>query len=171
MIVSLIMLLIMTVLGLSSVRTTSLEEKMSANTYDRSLAFQAAEAGLRIGEGLAKTASENGNIAFPNAGVYVDADENCGTSPCNSDGLCATPDPNCTERWKNPAFTQWRTAAVTLGGLSVTPAYFVEYLGDGFPCDVNNATGSLNCKRYRITARSVAAGRASVMLQSIYATN
>lgn len=48
--VSLILLLILTVLGASSVQSTLLDEKMAANYKDRDAAFQAAEAALRFAE-------------------------------------------------------------------------------------------------------------------------
>lgn len=50
LVVSLIFLLIMTLLGISSMRSTLLEEKMAGNMRDHSLAFQSAEAALRLGE-------------------------------------------------------------------------------------------------------------------------
>lgn len=42
--VALIMLLISTMIGLASIRTATNQEKISANMYDRSLAYQATEA-------------------------------------------------------------------------------------------------------------------------------
>mgnify|MGYP001449037553 CR=1 FL=1 len=50
LIVALVLLLIVTVIGLASMRGTSLQERMSANMYDRSLAFQRSEAALRAAE-------------------------------------------------------------------------------------------------------------------------
>ncbi|HEC59907.1 MAG TPA: hypothetical protein ENI24_10115, partial [Methylophaga sp.] len=55
LVISLIMLLIMTILAISSMSTTILEEKMSGNFKDRNMAFQAAEAGLRAGESYLRT--------------------------------------------------------------------------------------------------------------------
>lgn len=49
LIVSLILLVVMTLLGLSSMSTTSLQEKMAANSQEGTRAFQAAESGLAIG--------------------------------------------------------------------------------------------------------------------------
>jgi type IV pilus assembly protein PilX len=86
--------------------------------------------------------------------------------------LCATPAANATARWLDSSFASWtNAAAVGSGSLAVTPQYFVEFLGTGFPCDPSDSINNLNCKRYRITARSRdnTAGRASVMLQSVYA--
>ena len=50
LIVGLILLVVATLLGLVGVRGTTLQERMSANLYDRSLAMQASEAALRAAE-------------------------------------------------------------------------------------------------------------------------
>jgi type IV pilus assembly protein PilX len=50
LVVSLIMLLVMTLMGLSGMQTTSLQEKMSSNMRDQNIAFQAAESVLRDAE-------------------------------------------------------------------------------------------------------------------------
>ncbi|MBL8265211.1 PilX N-terminal domain-containing pilus assembly protein [Steroidobacter sp.] len=50
LVVSLILLVLATLIGLASVRGTNLQERMSANMYDRSLAFQRAESALRAAE-------------------------------------------------------------------------------------------------------------------------
>jgi type IV pilus assembly protein PilX len=48
--ISLIILLLLTIIGLSATQTTALEEKMAGNLRDKSLAFQAAESALRVEE-------------------------------------------------------------------------------------------------------------------------
>lgn len=55
LIVSLIMLLVMTLIGISGMRTSQLEERMASNMRDHDLAFQAAEAGLRAAENYIAT--------------------------------------------------------------------------------------------------------------------
>ena len=50
LIFSMILLLVLTLLGLSSMRTATLEEKMAYNMRDMNLAFEAAESGLREAE-------------------------------------------------------------------------------------------------------------------------
>lgn len=50
LIVALIMLLVMTVLGVSAARNTNLQERMAGNLRDNNLAFQSAERALREGE-------------------------------------------------------------------------------------------------------------------------
>lgn len=58
--ISLVLLLVLTIIGVSSVQTTSLEVRMSRNEHDSLLAFQAAESALRDAElqmvGIASTA-------------------------------------------------------------------------------------------------------------------
>jgi type IV pilus assembly protein PilX len=50
LIVSLILLLVVTLLAVSSMQGTSLEEKMAGNTRDRNLAFQTTESAIREAE-------------------------------------------------------------------------------------------------------------------------
>ena len=155
LIVALLLLIVMTVLGLSIVRTVTLEEKMAAQSYDRSLSFQSTESALREAE------------------AYVKANTPTPASGCTkATGVCGAPASGSTERWLDSTFADWKDAsAVANGPNTVTPQYFIEYLGNTFPCKPNDITSFLNCKRYRITARSNAGNdRAAVMLQSIYAT-
>ena len=156
--VVLMLLLVMTLLGLASLRGAMLEERMSANLYDRGLMFQAAESALREGEAVASTKKPS---------QFTDA--------CTS-GLCAEPNPSnadtYTDRWllANPPYVNG--TAVTAGSLSVTPGYFIEYMGTapnwpGCDREIPVQAGCLG-PRYRITARAQVAGRASVLLQSSY---
>jgi type IV pilus assembly protein PilX len=48
--ISLVLLLVLTIIGISSVQTTSLEVRMTRNEHDSMLAFQAAESALRDAE-------------------------------------------------------------------------------------------------------------------------
>ncbi len=50
LVISLIMLLLLTLIGLSGMQSTILEEKMAGNMRDRNMAFQAAEAALQDAE-------------------------------------------------------------------------------------------------------------------------
>lgn len=50
LLVSLIVLLVMTLLGVASMRGATLEERMAGNWRDQNIALQAAEAALRAGE-------------------------------------------------------------------------------------------------------------------------
>lgn len=50
LVISLFILVVITLIGLSAIQTTTLEEKMSGNMHDHDLAFQAAESALKDGE-------------------------------------------------------------------------------------------------------------------------
>ena len=52
LVVSLILLILITILGLVAIRGTTVQQRMTANFYDRELAFQNAEAALRAGQAL-----------------------------------------------------------------------------------------------------------------------
>jgi len=170
--VSLILLVLITLLGLSGIRTVSLEEKMAANSYDRNIAFQSAEAALREGEQYVETNkpiptyTDADNTACPAVAVAIN---NCAA------GICPVPDVNCASRWDSASgFTAWTNyTGSNLGALAGTvPQYFAEYIGGNFDCADGGPSDPKNCKRYRVTARSnPSADRASVMLQSIYATD
>lgn len=162
LIISLILLVLMTLVGLAGIRMISKEERMVAQVYDRSLALQAAESALREAEGKIEDAGRptpavNAACALSGAPAQVMV---CG------DLVAAT-----VPRWISSSFTSW-TAASSVGSttLVITPDYFVEYLGGNFPCSLSNVAPS-TCKRYRVSVRAKAGSdRASVILQSIYGT-
>jgi Tfp pilus assembly protein PilX len=61
LIISLVMLLLLSIIGISGMAVTILEEAMAANHRDRNLAFQAAEAALRAGERKIEELRANGS--------------------------------------------------------------------------------------------------------------
>ncbi len=166
LVVVLILLIVMTLLGLAAMRGTVLEERMSANLLDRSLAFQAAEAALREGESLAAT-----KPTLPPSGC--------------SAGLCSRPDPtkmSDNERWLSNGFWNndsgtWLEAKVDVGDKTAKPRFIVELLDTTLPA-TGSCTTSIDVSpgaqcsgtesSYRITAHSQAEDRAEVTLQSIY---
>lgn len=162
LVVVMILLVVMTLLGLAVLRSTLLEERMSANLLDRSYAFQAAEAALRQGETVAGASTTR--AAVPANGC--------------SNGICSLPVATTADRWLDPSFaeTNWSAASAASRSSIAPPATFiVEYMGDAptWPgCDlVDETSRSPLClrPRYRITARSldVAGGeRAAVILQT-----
>jgi type IV pilus assembly protein PilX len=68
LVISLILLLVMTVLGLAAMQVTRMEERMAGNYRDVNIAFQGAEAGLRD--------AENRILAM------VARPETCAAAPC-----------------------------------------------------------------------------------------
>lgn len=151
--VALILLVVMTLLGLSSVRGIAQQGKMASHAVDRSLYYQFAEAALREGEAQAQNQALVANNGFPNYQYLSDGGcnrrdplGNLINDPtvndllgCNN-GLCATPDPDCPPRWEDPAFQGWfpynglaavqSQAGNALVGTAASgvPEYFVEIL-------------------------------------------
>lgn len=156
LLVVLVLLLIMTVLGLAILRGTMMEERMTANMFERSLAFQSAESALRQGELVAA-----GTPTPPSSG-------------CNAAGVCAKPDPVQTDRWVDSGFAGWVAATPIAGATPAPPAssYFVEYMGEApsWPgCDRQIPIAALcMVPSYRVTARSADAARSTVLIQSNY---
>lgn len=160
LVVALVLLVVMSLVGISSLRTVTLEERMTAHTYDRSISFQAAEAALKQAE--AAIEANKANAAYmPVAGAACDA----------VTGVCGAPNPATLERWLLTTSPPWLNAAtIANGGISITPQYMIEYLGNSFSCAPGTPGAATNCSRYRVTARSNAGNdRAVVILQSIYA--
>ncbi len=166
LVIALMLLLAITLLGLASMRGSSMQERMSANLYDRAIAFQAAESSLREAEALLATGS-----AGPFDGTI--------------NGLYGKPTPTASgfhNRWEDSAVT-WATAsgwwesadADTRAKAAGTPQYIIEDMGmwPSTPdCDtVTTIAPDCLKPRYRITARSApVVGRPSVVLQTIYRT-
>jgi type IV pilus assembly protein PilX len=141
LIVALILLVVMTLVGLAGMRTVTLQEKMTASTFDRSLSFQAAESALREAEALVEAATVHPVPA-------AISPSSCTTGPC----------------WE--LTTGWNTATLVVNGsISVTPEYLLEDLGPVGSCD---SSGN-DCHLYRITARiQNVTERSQVVLQSNY---
>jgi type IV pilus assembly protein PilX len=153
LIVSLVLLLLVTLISTSSLRGVLMQNRMSATNYDRSLAFQAAEAALREAETAAAAATSD---TFPSSGC--------------SQGLCATPALGSTPRWLDDAFAGWRTATAEAPSAAATPETVTEKMEDGanwFGCE-NEIPRQPNCHtpRYRVTSRSTSDERAAVIVQS-----
>jgi type IV pilus assembly protein PilX len=63
LIICMVFLLLLTILGVSSMQSATLQEKMTGNAVDENRAFQRAEAALRVGE---KALQDNpGNFSTP----------------------------------------------------------------------------------------------------------
>ena len=163
---SLVMLLIITVLGLSSVQTTTLQERMARNARDTALAFQAAESALKDAE--IRTES------FTSLSVFDAAD-------ANSQGYYYEADYDDPPNWVgvnwDTAGGNYRTAETNIVGVAVQPKYIIEYVKAVVAIDdslnLNNIgqdTGSGRPSRvFRITVYGTGGTEvAHVMLQSTY---
>jgi len=97
LIVSLVMLVLMTIISLSSMRVTTLEEKMAGNALNTNLAFQAAETALRAAETSILAQDDAPDIDSTNLWDYNSLD---------SDSTDATP------WWFEKDAAWWATTAV-----------------------------------------------------------
>jgi len=151
LVVSLVMLLVMSLLAVSSMNTTVLEEKMAGNYKDRNMAFQSAEAALRAGENYLRTTAVLPVFDGSTAGLY-------------------TPTQSGLPRWKT---VNWNasgeviTYANNLTDVAASPKYIIEEL------EALNESATLGeqleVQYYRITSLAVGGtDTAVVMLQSTY---
>lgn len=150
LIISLIFLLLLTILGLTAMQGTTLEEKMAGNTRDSSLALQAAEAALREAEDYLDNA-----VLGDFAGVG---------------GRYQPASPGSPQVWENSG-TNWQVWAGDIPGVSSQPEYIIEEL-EPYP----DPEGSLaadepppQIRVYRVTARGYGANpNTQVTLQTTY---
>ncbi|MCP3868166.1 MAG: pilus assembly protein PilZ [Gammaproteobacteria bacterium] len=164
LITALMILLLMTLFGLSTMDTNILEEKMAGNMRDRNVAFQAAESALRAAERwlLAQTVLPNisatGNIRDVNA---IDPDTEADKAWwVEADGAW----------WKNPANNaKAHTGDAMLPDVAEQPAYIIEKLPPR--ADSLEAGQALDdADTYlQVTARGVGGSETTVViLQSVY---
>lgn len=162
LIVSLVLLLVLTVLGIAAIQSTSLEERMAGNQRAHQLAFEAAEAALRQGEqalnGLASLPPFDGSVL----GYYPNSTDASGNP------LTAGAD------WQNWNWTKSiaYTGALGIGGnTGATASYYIEVYkyapGAGQSLDASAPVAGQQL--YAITARGVSPdGKSVVILQSTY---
>ena len=179
LIVALILLIVITLVGLAAVGTTILQNKMTANQYDRQIAFQSAEAAMRVAAALipnnpgliARNCQNGGTICQANP--FTDS-----TLPSGSIHTVAV-GPASGSSASATTFTTGSVAAMQ-------PQYVIENLGNwtdptqsvGFGNTANSRNygvqgGTTTAIYYRITARSCdpaspsCSGRAIVTLQAV----
>ena len=156
LVMTLVILLLLTMLGITAINTSTLEERMAGNTKDQNLSFQAAETALRTAEAWVQSTTAATQLNTNNAnGIY---------------------DPSSTtiDVWDS---IDWLSANVVTyprvpGGLVVTgglnevdtqPKYIIEKVG------IDPLTPSGTRITVRITARGTGASDTTVsMVQSTY---
>lgn len=160
LLISLILLLVLTFLGISSMQTTTLEERMTANQKDYYLAFEAAEYALTEAESQLDVLFSTGTFA-----------------PTGPDGLFR--DHDLTDRvwtivdWTDS--TKVRFVTVNPGMTTLPPKYIVERMSIVTTEDAVNLgneygeqTGATETTIFRVTARGESGKGSVVMLQSTF---
>ena len=163
LLVTLILLLLMNIVGLSSIKGSNMQELMAGNVRDRQIAFQAAEAALRQAEEAA-----NG-VNAPNTDGAVK-----GMMQGKEKGVTSS-------YWRNEHVWQGtnESAVEFTTDLALTyarPRYVIEKLdvvyvpgSDGRAVDVVGVQSAPDIMVYRITGRGVGMTPNSIVyLQSLY---
>ncbi len=168
---SLILLSVLTILALTGMRTSIVDEKMSGNLRDSQLAHQAAESALRDAETFINNLAGLSALTNNN-GLYRSGFEAAKLEP---DYL----DPGT---W-NPTNTSNYTEASTLGTnssgedqLALPPKYIIKHLGTQDICntsgitDPNSAFNTNLCKReiFRVTAHGTGLSRDTTKILQAY---
>lgn len=153
LIVVLLLLLVMTLLGLASLRSTLLQERMGAALFDRSVAFQAAESALREAE-IFVAGQAVGSIDPLLSGVAFDCRLN---ARCESNPFITAPAGVANSCAFNAAL--WRTATTVSNLQSGTPQFCVEYIGERTTDQQLGQQGNLNANQYGGTGGGVVVER------------
>lgn len=156
LVMTLVFLVLLTMLGITAINTSTLEERMAGNTKDQNLSFQAAETALRAAETWVESTTAATQLAVNNAyGIY-------------------DPSTTTTEVWDTVTWSgssnlviypgvPGAPASGTLGDVNIRPKYIIE--------KVNTEALSPSGTRVtvRITARGTGASDSTVsMVQSNY---
>jgi len=136
LVISLIILISLTMLGLTSIQRTTTDLAMAGNQREVTLMFQAAEVGLISAENHAEGLTSNADVDAPADGLY--------TVLANDPGY-TSPDYYDKNGWENSS----QTAKNALGNdttldASEQPRYIIEYLGDR----AQNALAGVNIGGY-----------------------
>ena len=158
LVVSLVIQVTMTLLGVTSIQSTRTEVAMAGNLREAGLTFNAAEAGLRFGEAFVETSITTTVYADPTIGLYAEADQ----------------DPDYAD------YTIWaasQDAAFSLAYVVEDPKFIIRYLGDRSQNEAakiniagyGSAQLGITVSNFRITARGTGqSGNARRFVQSYY---
>ena len=158
LVVSLIILVALTVLGVTSMQSTRTEVSMAGNQRELGRTFNAAEAGLRDAEAFVADSISKTVYSDPSAGLYDKTDQD--------------PDYGLTATW-NAA----QTATIALADVYEQPKFIIRYLGDRSQNEVaavniggyGSSQPGMTVSNFRITARGTGlSGNARRYLQSYY---
>lgn len=159
LIIAMIFLLVLSLLGVTAMQSTVLEERIAGNTRDRDVAFQSAESGLRAGESFLTTNACSPGITFPGAGLIN-----------NVGGASSTVQYDSADYWMGQAWdaSDSKASGTVLAGV-VTPARYVIELISGTSGVQSGPVGTSNTLVYRVTAKGAGVTAGSVsLLQSTF---
>lgn len=153
LIVGLVFLLILTMLGITAIQTSTLEERMAGNARDVATALQAAEIALRAAEALAAAGS------LPSTGGY----DTTANSPA--------PDPADPANWTTSNAAQLTGVTFSGNTAATAPLYWIEARNEISTSASVEIPSEKDARVYFNTARSTgASGASQVVLQSVFLT-
>ena len=165
LVMALMMLFVLTLIGVSSISTTSMEEKMSGNTRNRHLAFQAAESNVRDAERIISNNILNPTAQFT-AGGGANGWYTLGTGPSSAEAVT----PTWWTTAGNNSTAYLGTSAIQ--DVATRARYTIEYLGETTQEEASDieitggegggARGSIHT--FRITSRGTGLTNNSVVV-------
>lgn len=162
LILALLILVVMTILGVSSMSGTSLEQKMAGNFRDRQIAFNAAETALADAESFINSSVNSAAVFDGSNGLY-----DFSNGP--------TPDEAFADSWWTSSNS--RSIATSINEVKTQPRYIIEHRGsigeeEGTSVNIGGygeSTGGGEITGFRITVRATGLTDNSVVfLQSYY---
>jgi type IV pilus assembly protein PilX len=174
LVTSLLLLLILTVVGVTAMQVTRMQERMAGNTRDLNLAFQGAEAALRNGEDMI---AAEAFAPSPAGGV-------CTAAPCKFFDANAAAAANLETKdypwWTTSAIpteyeasgTHTGTPTADMDTLAHDPLFVVEYVAEvPDTYSIGSGVGPPSSRFfYQVTAGSPGATKNAItVLQSTYA--
>ncbi len=158
LIVSLIMLVSLTIIGVVSMQSTRTEISMAGNQREAGMTFNAAEAGLRDAEAYINTSISKAIFSDPTKGLYDKTDED--------------PDYMDYAVWADS-----QVAPTTLSYVVEQPRFIIKYLGDRSQNEVaavniggyGSSQPGMTVSNFRVTARGAGqTGNTYRIVQSYY---
>ena len=158
LVVSLIILVVLTLLGVTSMESTRTEVAMAGNLRESNLTFEAAEAGLRAAEAFVEATTSSTDFNDPANGLYAELDSD--------------PDYDLSATWASS-----QTASTSIAYLIEQPRFIINYLGDrsqNVVAAVNiggygSSQPGLTVSNFRITSRGAGqSGNSYRYLQTYY---
>jgi len=158
LVLSLVILVTLTMLGITSIQNTRTEISMAGNLREAGLTFNAAEAGLRAAENFVDLSISKSIYADPAIGLYDQTDDD----PMYGD--------SATWNTSHPAGT-------TLPHVAEQPLFIIKYLGDRSQNEVaavniggyGSGQPGTTVSNFRITARGTGqSGNARRYVQSYF---
>ena len=163
LVTSMLLLLVLTIIGITAMQMSRMQERMAGNTRDLNLAFQGAEAGLRNGEALIQI-----QAARPDTSATAG-------SKFYTQGTITNPETGTTTWWNTngleyEADNDRSATTAEVSDLAADPRFVVESIGfvsDSLTVGHGPPEGR---DFYQVTGRSTGgSGQANTTLRSTYA--